>query len=531
MTTPRPTPGKVRPARSTRIPTPLSVPVAEERAPEYPLCTPAGEPVTIAHLAAELAPFARTGGLGEAVANLALYQSKAGFRTVVFMPLYRAVRDVAKDLEPASDVLDVVVGPRHEYARLFESKSLRERAGKGVPRVFFVDNEQYFDRDGIYGTSRGDYPDSARRFALFSLAALSTLPNVAQDPVILHAHDWHTALGPAYLRLYDTARPFYRRTWSVLTVHNAGFQGHFPPETMADVGLPWDAFNMNQFEWYGRMNLLKGGMAFADAVTTVSPTHAHELRTPAGGFGLHEHFISMRERFIGILNGIDNHDWNPATDQHIAAHYSIHDLSGKRRCKAALQRIFGMPQRARTPIIGMSARMVAQKGLDLILGNPRFLSLDAQFLFLGQGERQYVELLTDLALRAPGRIGVQTKFTVEAEHRLLAGADMIVMPSQYEPCGLTQMRAQRYGAIPIARKVGGLADTIDDNITGFLFDSYTSNDFINACARAIDHYSSDPGVWQEMVREAMSRDFGWERSELKYRDLYRRILASPRARR
>ncbi|MGH7694727.1 MAG: glycogen synthase, partial [Gemmatimonadaceae bacterium] len=235
-------------------------------------------------------------------------------------------------------------------------------------------------------------------------------------------------------------------------------------------------------------------------------------------------------RFIGILNGIDNTDWDPATDPHIAANFSRDSLSGKRKCKAALQRLFGLPQRPGTPIIGMSARMVAQKGLDLILGSPRFLSLDAQFLFLGQGEKRYVDVLTELAQRAPGRIGVQTRFTVEQEHRLLAGADMIVMPSQYEPCGLTQMRAQRYGTIPVARRVGGLADTIDDNITGFLFDEYTHLDFIHACARAIDHYRH-PQTWTAMVREAMSRDFGWQHSEAKYREVYRRVIESPRWRR
>jgi starch synthase len=271
-------------------------------------------------------------------------------------------------------------------------------------------------------------------------------------------------------------------------------------------------------------------MAFADAVTTVSPSHAHELRTPAGGFGLHDAFISLRERFVGIVNGIDQAEWDPATDPHISANFSRDNLTGKKRCKAALQRIFGLPQRARTPILGMSARMVYQKGLDLILGSPRFLSLDAQFLFLGQGEQRYVEVLTELALRAPGRIGVQTNFSSKLEHKLLAGADMLIMPSQYEPCGLTQMRAQRYGALPVARKVGGLADTVEDGITGFLFDAFATADFLNACVRAIDHYEH-PDVWQTMQREAMSRDFGWERSASRYLDLYRRVLAMPRAKR
>jgi starch synthase len=481
----------------------------------------------VVHLAAELAPFARTGGLGEAVANLALYQIRAGMRTSIIMPMYRQVHDVVKDFVPATEPWTVTVGPRQEYARLFESAGLRARQGEGKPRVYFLDNRKYFDREGIYGDKYGDYGDNARRWSYFALAALSALPQITDAPVMLHAHDWHTALAPAYLRAYDAGRPFYRKTWTTLTVHNAGYQGHFPADTMADVGLPWDMYNHHMFEWHGRMNLLKGGMACADVVTTVSPTHAHELRTAAGGFGLHDHFIAMRDRFVGILNGIDNTDWDPASDPHIAANYSIHAPGNKRKCKAALQNLFGLPQRPTTPIIGMSARMVAQKGLDLILGSPAFLSLDAQFLFLGQGEKRYVDILRELAARAPGRIGVQTNFTVEQEHRLLAGADMIVMPSQYEPCGLTQMRAQRYGTLPVARKVGGLADTIDDNVTGFLFDGYTQHDFINACARAIDHYRH-PQVWSAMVREAMSRDFGWQKSEGRYRELYARAITTTR---
>jgi len=518
-----------RKPRTKKAPPPVAV-EAPAAAVDYPLTTPAGEPVSVVHLAAELAPFARTGGLGEAVANLALYQRRVGMQTAVVMPLYQQVRDVVSDFVPATPPYTVTVGPRQEQAQLFESASLRERVDEGKPRVYFVANSYYFDREGIYGDKGGDYADNAQRWSFFAMAALNGLPEVMQSPVLLHAHDWHTALAPAYLRAYDIGRQFYRKTSCVLTVHNAGYQGHFPTQTMAEIGLPWEFYNLHMFEWYGRVSLLKGGMAFADGVTTVSPTHAHELRTAAGGFGLHEHFIVLRDRFIGILNGIDNSDWNPASDPHIAANFSRESLAGKRKCKAALQRLFGLPQRPGTPIIGMSARMVSQKGLDLILGSPRFLSLDAQFLFLGQGERRYVDVLTELAHRAPGRIGVQTRFTVEQEHRLLAGADMIVMPSQYEPCGLTQMRAQRYGTIPVARKVGGLADTIEDEITGFLFDDYTHMDFIQACARAIDHYRY-PQTWTAMVREAMGRDFGWHNSEAKYRELYRRVLESPRWRR
>ena len=523
------TPRKPRKPK-TATPAAEPQPEAQTLAAPYPLVSPAGEPVTVVHVAAELAPFARTGGLGEAVANLALEQVKAGLKVAILMPMYRQVHEVVNDFVAVGDAYTVQLGPRTEQVQLFESASLRDRQQEGKPRVYFIANAHYFDREGIYGDKYGDYGDNAQRWAFFALAALNALPRIAEAPVMMHAHDWHAALAPAYMRASEAGKPFFRKTWCTLTVHNAGFQGHFPPPTVLEIGLPLEFYTHHLFEWYGRLNLLKGGMACADVVTTVSPSHAHELRTPAGGFGLHDHFIAMRERFVGILNGIDNNDWDPASDPHIAASYSLAALGNKRKNKAALQNIFGLPQRAGTPIIGMSARMVAQKGLDLILGSPAFLSLDAQFIFLGQGEKRYVDILRELGTIAQGRIGVQTNFTVQQEHRLLAGADMIVMPSQYEPCGLTQMRAQRYGTLPVARRVGGLADTIDDNVTGFLFDEYSQTGFINACARAIDHYRH-PQVWTAMVREAMSRDFGWHRSEHKYRELYRRAMTSPRGRR
>jgi starch synthase len=505
---------------------------ADVAAEAHPLNAPGGDPVAVVHLAAELSPFARTGGLGEAVSSLAHHQAATGIETVIMMPLYRQVRESTPDLEPLGEPYAVAVGPRTLDARIFESRALRDNAAQRRPRILFVDNAAYFDREQIYGANGGDYPDNALRFSFFCHAALAALPRLVRPPLLLHAHDWHTALAPVYARVSENicGAEVQRRISTVLTVHNAAFQGHYPPETMADLGLPSYLFHYTQLEWYGRVNLLKGGLTHADAVTTVSPSHAHELRTPAGGFGLHGVFVGLRERFVGIVNGIDQVEWNPETDPLLVSRYSRRDLSGKRRCKAELQRLFKMPRRAKTPIFGMSARMVYQKGMDLILDSPQFLALDAQFLFLGQGEKRYVDLLAELAEFAPERIGLQSVFAPDHEHRLLAGADMVVMPSQYEPCGLTQMRAQRYGALPVARRVGGLADTIEDGVTGFLFDEFTTDDFLSACVRAIDHYRHRQ-TWQEMQRESMSRDFGWARSEQKYFELYRRVLASPRFRR
>ena len=496
--------------------------VASPSAP-IALRTEDGRVVSVVHIVAELAPFARTGGLGEAVKSLAEFQSAAGIPTAIIMPLYRQVHAVAPNIEPVGEPFTVQLGPREEQARLMQIAP--DRRTRGRPRVYFIDHPHFFDRAGLYGENGYDYPDNPRRYAFFALAALLSLPRIAPDaPVIMHAHDWHAALASVYLRTYFMADPYFRQVRAVLSVHNAGFQGQYPARTMADVGLPWELFTFRHLEWYGRMNYLKGGLTFSDIVTTVSPTHAHELRTPFGGFGLHDTFIGLRDRFVGIVNGIDQRMWDPATDKQITSHYTAETLDVKKKCKASLQRAFGLKQRATIPIFAMSARLTYQKGLDLILGYNDYFALDGQFLFLGAGEPRYMDELTELANRAPGRIACEFNFTDRLEHRLMAGADMCLMPSQYEPCGLTQMRAQRYGTIPVARRVGGLADTIEDGVTGFLFDGYTSEEFMHAAVRALDHYH-DPPAWRSMMREAMSRDFGWERSESRYRDVYRRALS------
>jgi starch synthase len=516
------------PQRSSRTSAPvmtLTNTVAASSTPTQPLQTSDGRAVCIVHVVAELAPFARSGGLGEAVSSLARFQAAAGIRTSIVMPLYDMVRQVAPDLEPVGPAFHVQVGPRREQVRLW---TLPRKGDDATPaaRVYFIESAEYFDRPYIYGPPGSDYPDNARRYACFSMAALAALPTIAgSDPVLLHVHDWHTALAPVYLRTKFGSDDRYRRVRVVLSVHNAGFQGHFPRESVADLGLPASLYNWRQLEWHGRMNMLKGGAVFADAVTTVSPTHAHELRTPAGGFGLDGVFVGLRDRFVGIANGIDQEIWNPETDVLLAANYSLDSLAGKVECREALQLETGLRPTDEMPIVAMSARLVSQKGLDLILGNPNYFAFDAQFLFLGAGEPRYEAALRAIADRAPNRIVVETRFSDELEHRLLAGADMCLMPSQYEPCGLTQMRAQRYGTIPIARRVGGLADTIEDGVTGFLFDDYTPEDFTRAVARAIDQFD-DPDGWLEMMRAAMSRDFGWDKSATKYLNLYRRVIGS-----
>ena len=475
---------------------------------------------TIVHVAAEYWPYARTGGLGEAVRGLARHQARSGERVAVVMPLYRVVRDAGHALEPYGAPLAVAVGPVTETVRLWRPVS----ADPSLPTILFLDHPPSFDRAGIYGEGGTDYGDNGRRFAVFVRGALAALPTIATSPVLLHAHDWHTALVPVFLRVTLANEPWTRHVALVVSVHNAGFQGHFPRASLAEIGLPDSLYDWQRLEWYGRVNWLKGGLTFTDFAATVSPTHAHELRTEAGGFGLHDTFIGLKDRFVGIRNGIDLTKWNPTADAEIAATYSATDLRGKQRCKAALQDACGLPQRAGTPVFGMSARLVTQKGLDLLLGGHALWSADAQFVFLGAGEERYEAALREIAEAAPHRLAVDFAFTDAKEHRLLAGADALLMPSLYEPCGLTQMRAQRYGALPLARRVGGLADTIEDEETGFLFDDYSSRALDQAVRRAVELYE-DRDVWGRHMGRAMARDFGWSEPAARYAEVYERAFA------
>ena len=482
-----------------------------------------GAPVTIVHLSAEYYPYARSGGLAEAVATLGRYQSLAGIRTVAILPLYRTARQTAGALEPVGAPIRVPIHGVMEQGRL-----LRQRDGSPGTQVYFIEHDPYFDRPRLYGDARGDYPDNHRRFAFFALAALEALPRLVTGPMLLHVHDWHAALALVYLRTWYATRPGYSGVRSVLSVHNAGYQGHYPPEVMLELGLPWELFNWRQLEWYGKVNLLKGGLVFADHVVTVSPNHARELRTAAGGFGLQEIFQWLGPRFSGILNGIDQHAWNPATDQQIPANFTADDPAGKAECKREVQRLFGLTEDPDAPLFGMAARLVTQKGIDLILENPALLNLGAQMVFIGAGESRFELALSALAARRPQQIAVNTSFTDRLEHLLMAGADFLLMPCQYEPCGLTQMRAQRYGAIPVVRHVGGLADTVTDGVTGFVFEPYHPEPLLGAALRGLDCFVNGP-EWARMRRNAMGRDFSWERSVERYLDVYARVLANAAA--
>ena len=482
-----------------------------------------GETIRVVHIAAECWPFARTGGLGEMVSTLVSHHSTDGLPSAVVMPLYTQMKERMPKLEQVCAAVPVSIGGRVQSVGIWQTK-----LGRHEHHAFFIDHPVFSERSGLYGERGEDYPDNVERFALFCMAALTALPRLTPGVRIVHAHDWHAALVPVYRQTAFASSEFHRGLTTVLSVHNAAFQGHAAAELMPALSLPPELYDWRALEWYGRVNLLKGGLAFADVVTTVSPTHAKELVTPIGGFGLHDAFATLGERLVGIVNGIDQNVWDPATDPELAANYAPSSLAGKRRCKAALQRAFGLPLRSDLPIVAMCARLTAQKGIDLLLESDALSRDDVQVVVLGEGEERFMHALRARAAEAPHRIAVATTFCERLEHALMGGADLFLMPSRYEPCGLAQLRAQRYGALPVAHRVGGLADTIDDGATGFLFDDYAPAGLSQAISRALAAHRDD-STRRRMMHAAMTRDFGWSRSADAYRDVYRRAaVATPR---
>jgi starch synthase len=487
--------------------------------PPPPLPTIDGREPMIVHLAAEYFPYARTGGLAEAAWGLHQFQHRRGRQTMAIVPLYAIARRHVRQLRPIGEPFTLDFGGRPETFRLLQD----DDPTSGTPTCF-IEHEGFFGRAGIYGERNRDYPDNHRRFAAFCAAAIAALPRLTDGPVLLHAHDWHAALAPVYLRTWFAGQRWFERIPVMLSVHNGGYQGHFPATIVPDIGLPWNVYHHERLEWYGQANLLKGGLTHSDMACTVSPNHATELRTDAGGFGLQGTFRAMGDRFTGVINGIDQQVWDPTTDTHIAATYAASDLRGKVSCKAALQRRFGLVASPSTPVVALVGRMATQKGLDTVINNRALFQMPVQFVFMGSGEPRIEQALHDAARQMPGRVGYEPRFTDDLEHQLMAGADLFLMPSQYEPCGLTQMRAQRYGTIPVARNVGGLADTIDDAMSGFLFNAFDERAVVGAMWRALTEYRA-PAHWRAMQAEAMRRDFGWERVADRYVALYHQAVA------
>lgn len=463
----------------------------------------------------ECVPIVKTGGLGDVAGALPAALRARGHDVRILMPRYRAAKGFpARRLEGP---LGVPMGGGTRWCAVYEG----ELAG-GVP-IYLLEHDVLYDRDGTYGDRHGDFGDNALRFGLLSHAAHVLHETTGFQPDLFHANDWQTGLVPIYGGLRGDRRP------SVLSIHNLGYQGWFSPDDLRGLGFGGEQALRYGLETYGNLNYLKGGILNATMISTVSPRYAQEIATPDGGMGLDWALRQRRDALVGILNGIDDNVWNPAADEHLPASYDADDLAGKALCKAALQRELGMPERPDVPVVGMVTRFAHQKGIDVFAGAlGRLLSHDVQFAILGSGEGWAEELFTGLSQQVPN-VGAYIGISERLAHLVEAGADMFVMASRYEPCGLNQMYSQRYGTLPVVRAVGGLFDTVDHGLTGFSFDELSADALAHTLLGAMAIYRDDPERWRRMQRISMNKRMGWDASAAQYEALYR--LASIRARR
>ncbi len=475
----------------------------------------------IAFVASECVPFSKTGGLADVVGALPRALAAAGHEISAFVPRYRLTR-----ISEERTVVQSITIPFDDRYRFCSVLS-----GAGYPgvRFFFIDYPPYFDRDGLYGTASGDFPDNAERFALFCRAVLEA-SKILGVPDIFHCHDWQSALVPVLLRTQYLEDPAFRECGTVFTIHNIGYQGLFPAEILPLLTLPWDLFTITKMEFFGNVNFLKGALAYADLITTVSRKYAQEIQTTEFGFGLDGVLKERAQTVIGILNGVDYEEWNPETDRFIAAHYSADDLSGKRECKQDLLASFGLGNAdPNLPVIGIVSRFAAQKGFDLIGQIVDRLALeDVLLTVLGSGDKLYEEMFLRLCRRVPNKIAVRIAYDNALAHKIEAGADMFILPSRYEPCGLSQIYSLKYGTVPIVRATGGLDDTIDPwdprtkKGTGFKFQEYTGEALLRTIHQALQLYR-DQGSWQKLMRNGMSKDFSWRVSAREYVRSYERV--------
>ena len=470
-------------------------------------------------LAPEVHPYAKTGGLADVLAALPAALNRIGVEVSVCLPAYRTALRALGPL-PVILRLHAPVSSRMEPAEILAVPNAP------VP-TFLVRADRFFDRDGLYGVGGRDYDDNAERFAFFCRAALEWLRHASPAPDILHMHDWQTALVPAFLRATADLYPELAAVRTVQTVHNLAYQGRFPSEEWHLLNLDPRHFVPDGLEFFGDINYLKAGLLFADAITTVSPRYAEEIQTPSFGSGLDGVLRMRADRLRGILNGVDDAAWNPASDPFVPAHYDQGDLRGKARCKAALQADLGLAVSPEPALLAVVSRLAEQKGLELLGAVlPGLLKTRAvQFVALGSGDARYEELLIDLAGQFPGQVEVRIGFDEPLAHRIEAGADVFLMPSRFEPCGLNQLYSLRYGTVPVVHATGGLDDTVvefDARMglgTGFKFTPYTEEAFLAALRRAIDT-RRDAATWQRLVTNGMSQDFSWQRAAREYARLY-----------
>jgi starch synthase len=476
-------------------------------------------------VSSEVAPYSKTGGLGDAVTGLARAYARAGHTVYTVSPRYRGVA-------PHAEYTGIIA--RVPLAQWEHRAGIHKVVDSGVTHLF-VENGLY-DREGLYGDLNGSYGDNHIRFALLCVSALHAARWLIPDgDVVFHCHDWQTGLLPAYLKAYFRPLGLLERSGTVLTLHNPAHQGRYPAALFADLDLPQRWFSSWAFEFHGDLGLLKGGILHADQLTTVSPTFARELVLPGGGFGLESVLLARAVDLTGILNGVDTDDWDPATDPHLPVLYDREDFAGKAAAKEQLQASLGLPVDPSVPVIGSVGRLDPQKGIELLVDSiPWLAETGAQVVILGSAaaaHRWFESRLREFELHYPRQVRAWIGYSEKVAHQIVAGSDLFAMPSLFEPCGLTQMYAMRYGTPPVVRRTGGLADSVQDydryqqRGTGFVFDRPIGTAFRDALWRGIDLYKNAPQEYAALARRGMERDFSWDRAVPAYVMTCERALA------
>ncbi len=473
-------------------------------------------------ISSEAIPYCKTGGLADVVGTLVRELLSAGEDVRLFIPYYSAMVP-SFGIEDTGKRFTLTVRGRRYEAGLFRHEN-----------TCLVSIPGLFDRKGLYGESGADYPDNDLRFSVFSRVVLHFIKSTDFRPDIIHLNDWQTALIPLYLKELQKKDEFYSGIGTLLTIHNIGYQGIFPPSSLATIGVDRSLFTIDGLEFYGNLNLLKAGIIFSDFINTVSGRYAEEITTPGYGFGLEGVLKMRKDRLVGILNGIDYDLWSPETDSYLYRRYSARDLRGRALCRYWLMKSSGLFPKSGYPMISYVGRFASQKGLELIIKViPWLMQQGFPMVVLGMGDREIERELLSLSAEHDEHLFVYPGFDEKFAHMVYAGSDMILLPSRYEPCGLVQLIALRYGCVPVARNTGGLADTIDDyNVyedsgTGFLFDEYNPSCFMEALKRALSAFPMRKR-WYAMMRRGMEKDYSWKSSVARYRELYQRVVEEVR---
>lgn len=481
--------------------------------------------LNVAFVSSEISPFASTGGLGDVCGSLPAALAGLGVPVTQFMPMHRRVMEGGFPIENTGIRLSIPVGFHRYQADIWRTRAHQQ------PAVYFIRRDEFFDRTELYNLPDREYDDNFERFIFFQKAVTALINHLGCPFDIVHANDWQTGLLPLYLHYGLSGEGRSAREKVVFTIHNLSFQGIYGGDYYSYTNLPFSCFSVPMLEYYGNVNCLKGGIKSADVVTTVSQTYAREIQSEATGCGLHGVLQEVSGRLFGIANGIDTNIWNPASDGFIAAPYDHAHLDGKKACKADLIRRCKLKLEPDAPLIGMITRLTPQKGIELVdAALPAILGeTNAGLIILGSGTDEMVSMINAWANRWPGRVVARTGFDVKLSHRIEAGADIYLMPSSFEPCGLNQLYSLRYGTVPVVRRVGGLADTVLDvsddpeHGFGFSFKDFTASALANTVKKAIGMFAQRD-VWSAIQQRGMTRDFSWQNSAKQYLDLYRKFV-------